>query len=109
MNLYDFSNINKIFDRYESQIPGIKLVDDSKSLNVVDEFRSDLENYNSLGGHEEVEKVLIQEGCLVDIQLKNDETPVVYYFIDSFDSVNDVLVEFKKVCRDLNIQVNELN
>lgn len=106
MNLYDFSNINKIFDRYESQIPGIKIVDGSKSFRAVSEFRNDLENYSS---HGEIERVLIHEGCLVDIQLQDAKTPVVYYFIDKFDGVCDTICEFKKVCDDLNINVLELN
>ena len=109
MNLYDFSNINRIFDRYESQIPGIKIVDGSKSFRAVDEFKSDLENYNALGGHEEVERVLIHDGCLVDIQLKNTQTPVIYYFIDKFDGVGDTIGEFKRVCDELDIRVQELN
>ena len=109
MNLYDFSNINRIFDSYESQIPGIKIVDKSKSANAVSEFKSDLENYNSCETGAQVERVLIHEGCLVDIQLEDSATPVVYYFIDKFGGVADILVEFKRVCDELNITVQELN
>lgn len=106
MNLYDFSNINKIFDKFESQLPGIKIVDGSKSFRAVSEFRNDLESYNCLG---KVERVLIHEGCLVDIQLRDAQTPVVYYFTDKFDGVGDTISEFKRVCDDLNINVLELN
>lgn len=109
MNLYDFANINRIFDRFESQMPGIKIVDGSKSLRAVDEFRSDLETYTSQGGYETVDRVMIHDDCLVGIQLKNNGTPVVYYFTDGFDGVGDVLLEFKKVCDDLNVTFQEFN
>ncbi len=105
MNLYDFANINRIFDQYESQIPGIKIVDGSKSFKAVGEFRNDLKNCNSF---DEVDRVLLKNSNLVGIRLKNTQTPIVYYFIDNFDGVGEVLVEFRKVCDELGITFQEL-
>lgn len=105
MNMYDFSNINRIFDEYESQIPGIKIVDGSKSSRAVSEFKNDLKKCNSF---DEVDRVLLQNENLVGIQLKSNATPIVYYFINNFDGVGEVLVEFRRVCDDLNITFQEM-
>ena len=45
---------------------------------------------------------------LVGIQLKSNATPIVYYFINNFDGVGEVLVEFRRVCDDLNITFQEM-
>lgn len=106
MNVEDFARMNRILNSYEPQIPGIKIINSKRKSRVVDEFRKDLEFFNSYGGYMEVARVLIYSECFVSIQLKDKGTPVIYYFT-AFDDVNSKLDEIRKVSKEMSVPVEE--
>ena len=62
MNLEDFARINRILASFEPQTPGIKLINSKRRSSLSEDFRKDVEFFNSCGGDKEVSEVLIY-GC----------------------------------------------
>lgn len=108
MNFEDYAKINKIIGRYSVQMPGIKIIDDRPVSVVCEKFKKDLDLFNSLGGYNAVSRVKICGECFVEIQLKDNGTPLIYYFATSFNDVKNTIEEFKSICEELNIRVDYL-
>lgn len=108
MNFEDYAKINKIMGRYSVQMPGIKIVDDRPVSVVCDKFKKDLDFFNRLGGYNAVSRVKICGKCFVEIQLKDNGTPVIYYFSTSFGEVDSTIEEFKDICRSSGIEIDYL-
>jgi hypothetical protein len=103
MNLEDYARLNKINGYFSGRIPGIKIIDSTKEYRVVENFRHDLELFNSVGGNSGVERVLFHDDCFVSIQQMDNGTPVVYYFATCLANVDAIIEEMKGICSDLGI------
>ena len=109
MDYKDFSKINKIMCYFEPNAVGIKIINDKPSMWVCKNFKKDLELFNSIGGDKKVSRVLIYGDCFARILTDDNDTPLVYYFSTEFGEVESAICRIRKVCNDLDIDVEEMD
>lgn len=107
MNFEDYAKINRIMRFFEPQIVGIKIVGDKPSHAVCDSFKKDLELFKTQLQNRNVYKVVFYGDCFVEILLRNNGTPVVYYFSTGFREVENTVCEMKRICRDLDVTCSD--
>ena len=64
--------------------------------------------FNSTGGFNEVERVLVYRD-FVAIQLKDNSTPVVYYFANDFCNLKNTIGDFKSICDESHVRFEEMD
>lgn len=106
MNLEDFAKINKIKGYFKPQIVGIKIIDSEPSNWVCEKFRKDLELFSSLGDYREVSRVRIYGDCFVTVQLKDNSTPLIYYFACGFDETEATISRFEEISEGFGIPID---
>jgi hypothetical protein len=109
MNVKDYAKINKIMGYFDPQIVAIKIVDDKSPNQVLDNFKKDLEFFNSIGGYKSVYQVKIYGDCFVRIMLKDNGTPYVYYFSTGYGETESIISEIREICKDLGIMVIDMD
>ena len=107
MNLEDYARINRILGYY-SRVPGIKIFNLNNERIVFESFKKDIELFNSTGGFNEVERVLVYRD-FVAIQLKDNSTPVVYYFANDFCNLKNTIGDFKSICDESHVRFEEMD
>lgn len=109
MNVKDYAKINRIMGYFSPQIVAIKIVDGKSPKPVIDSFKKDLKLFNSAGGNSRVGQVSVYGTCLLRIVLKDNATPVVYYFSTGFADAEATISEIRKVCEEADIAVVDMD
>lgn len=107
MNFEDYAKINRIMGFFEPQIVGIKIVGDKPSHAVCDSFKKDLELFKSQSENRKVYKVVFYGDCFVEILLRDNGTPVVYYFSTGFRDVESAVSGMKRICEDSGVPYSD--
>ena len=109
MNVKDYAKINRIMGYFSPQLVAIKIVDGKSPEPVLDSFKKDLELFNSAGANNQVYQVSVYGSCLVRIILKDNATPVVYYFSTGFSDAEAAISRIRNICDELDIKVEDMD
>ena len=100
----DWNNIKKLDERYgRTNLTGFKLITNQKPREILKIIERDVEIFNNVNIDGKYVTRMIVRDSSIDLCIRDNGTPITYYFTEESDSFREVVCGLKKFCRENNI------
>ncbi|MBR2558237.1 MAG: hypothetical protein IKE95_07735 [Methanobrevibacter sp.] len=100
----DWENISRLNERYgKTNMTGFKIITDQSPSDIIRAIRRDIEIFNNVNiDFKYVTRLIVGENA-IDLCIRDNGTPITYYFSEESSSFREVVDELKVLCRKKRI------